>query len=107
MVSVTAPIRVVGFVIWSVIVLIPSSDENIFPLLSMVCLWSVDNSVLFNPTEPSLNVLYKNTSGYAVRSDPSLFRGTLPYTLVILYVGNPLDFKFTLSLVRLSLALLS
>ena len=71
-------------VICKVIVLIPSSTLKILPLLSIVCLWSVDNSVLFNPTEPSLNVLYKNTSGYAGYSDPSLFKGTLPNTLVTL-----------------------
>ena len=88
------------------IVLIPSSGVKLIPLLLIVCLWSVDNSVLFNPTEPSLNVLYKNVSGYAVRSDPSLFSGTLPYTLVTLNDGRPFDFKFTLSVERLSLALL-
>ena len=36
-------------------------------------------------------MLYKNISGYAVRSDPSLFKGTLPNTLVTLNDGRPLD----------------
>ena len=71
--SVTDPIGLVTFVIWSVIVFIPSFTPKLKPLLSIVCLWSVGNSVPFKPTDPSLNVEYKNTSGYAVNSDPSLF----------------------------------
>ena len=104
--SVTAPIRVTGLVICSVIVFTPSLIPNTLPLLSIVCLWSVESSVLFRPIDPSLNVEYRNTSGYAVSSDPSLFRGTLPKTLVILYVGRPLLFKFTLWAARLALATL-
>ena len=92
------------FVTWIVIVFIPSLEDSIVPLLLVVCLWSVASSVPFKPTLPSLNVEYTNTSGYAVSSDPSLFKGTLPNVLVMLNVGRPLVFKTTLSLERLSLA---
>ena len=63
---------------FTVIVLIASLAVKLKPLLAIVCLWSVESSVLLVPIDPSVKVWYKNTSGYAVSSDPSLFRGTLP-----------------------------
>ena len=88
------------------IVFVASSEPKTCPLLSVVCLWSVGSSEFPNPTDPSLNVEYKLMYGYAVRSAPSLLRGTLPYTLVIFKVGRDLVFNLILSLVRLALALL-
>ena len=60
---------------------------------------------MFNPIDPSLKLEQRNIFGYAVNWAPSVLRGTVPYTLLTLYVGNPEVFKRISDLSRVSLAL--
>ena len=60
---------------------------------------------MFNPIDPSLKLAQRNTLGYEVNSAPSELRGTVPYTLLTLYVGNPEVFKRISDLLSVSLAL--
>ena len=58
------------------------SAENSDVLLERVCLCAVVDSVSFVPIDPSLNVWFNNSVGYAVKSASNEFNGIVLYVLV-------------------------
>lgn len=75
--------------------------------------WSVVNfnplrlnlvAILLNPIFPSLNIEFRYISGYAFRSSPSAFSGTLLYTFEILNPDNCDTLILLFSFLKVSLA---